>query len=254
MKRLKGWIKRCVPQNPDGREGLFSPLVEVAREDISKALDAGWQDPLIPERQYGLFVKKQIEDYRKGRPLEHFDALANILLDNIEGLAGKSLLEIGCSSGYFSQVLRIKGIAAEYQGCDYSDAFVGFARKLNPGTDFQRQDACSLSYPGGSFDIVVSGCCLLHIMDYKKAVSEAARVSKAHVVLHGTPVLHRKDTAYYIKTAYGIKMFEIHFNERELFRLMRENGLKVEDIVTFNMSASGTDDFLAYKTYLCGKN
>ena len=229
-------------------------FVEVNKKDIMAELSDSWKDPGVPRRQYEECTKKELENYRKGLSVLPFDVLVDILKDSIQGLSGKTILEIGCSSGYYSQVLKIKGIDAEYHGCDFSAAFIELAKNLHPGIDFQVQNACALGYPDRSFDIVVSGCCLLHILDYPKAIKETARTAKEYAVFHRTPILHKKQTTYYVKTAYGIKMFEIHFNERELLRLMRENNLRVTDIITYNASIEESiGDFYAYKTYFCQK-
>ncbi len=237
------------------KEPFLPPLnhfVEVRKEDIANELCDSWKDAGVPRQQYEICTRKEINNYKNNMPVLPFDVFVDILKENVPKLDDKTMLEIGCSSGYYNEVLKIKGIKAEYHGCDYSPAFIEFAKELYPGLDFQVQDACGLTYSDGSFDIVVSGCCLLHIMDYKKAIAEAARTAKEYVVFHRTPVLHRKETSYYVKTAYGVRMFEIHFNERELLRLMRKNGLSLEDITTFNASVEDSD-FFAYKTYFCSK-
>jgi len=247
LKRIARMETSKVISSPD-------EFVEICRENVDLALRCSWQDPSVPHRQYDACTKGQLRNYREGLSIEPYDVLVDILKENFTNLDEKNILEIGCSTGYYRDVLKIKGINAEYHGCDYSNSFIDFARKLFPGTDFQVQDNCSLSYPDKSFDIVISGCCLLHIMDYKKAIEETARVAKDYVVFHRTPVLHKKETSYYIKTAYGVKMFEIHFNERELLRLMSENGLTVIDIITFACSTEkSSGDLHAYKTYLCRK-
>lgn len=232
-----------------------SDYVEVTREEIEEELANSWKDSKVPQIQFDTYTKEQLENYRRGLSVEPYDVLVRILKDN--GLDGKRkrMLEVGCSTGYYSEVLKIKAINSAYSGCDYSESFIEFATRLYPGIDFQVQDACSLTYPDGSFDIVISGCCLLHIMNYEKAIEETARIAKEYVVFHRTPVLHKKDTSYYIKTAYGVKMFEIHFNERELLKLFDKNNLKVIDIITFNCGLEkNSGDFYAYKTYLCMKS
>mgnify|MGYP001587760411 CR=1 FL=1 len=228
--------------------------VEVSKDEIDSKLNNAWKDPQVPQRQFDMYTRNQLKDYRKGVPIEPFDILVDILRESISNTEN-TILEIGCSSGYYKEVLKIKGINMEYHGCDYSEAFITFAKKLFPGIDFQVQDARSLTYPDNCFNIVISGCCLLHILEYEKAIRETARVAKDYVIFHRTPVLHKKETSYYNKTAYGIKMFEIHFNERELIKLFKKNGLRIIDIITFNASLEETTkDFYAYKTYLCEKN
>ena len=227
---------------------------QVRREDIRVGLSDSWKDPAVPKRQYESITVKELDRYRNNEPVQPFDALVNIIKESIPSAAVASILEIGCSTGYYSQVLKIKGISGTYHGCDYSDTFIAFASSLYPEIDFQVQDACSLAYATDQFDLVISGCCLLHIMDYEKAIAETARVAKKYVIFHRTPVLHIQDTSFYLKNAYGVDMFEIHFNEREFLRLIRDNGLTVLDIITFNITAlSAGNDFFSVKTYLCSK-
>lgn len=216
----------------------------------ARLLDA-WKDEKIPERQRHL-VEQQLQAYQNGQPNPVFDALVDILTSNVADLNGKTLLEVGCSSGYYSEVLALREIRGFYTGCDYSEALVGLARKLYPSTKFDIQDATSLSYKAEEFDIVISGCCILHIPDYLKAIAEAARVSRQYVVFHRTPVLHLSGPAYFTKKAYGVETLEIHFNEQKLVQLFRQQGLCVVDINTHAVSwNSKLADVFAMKTYLC---
>ena len=220
----------------------------------SELVDA-WKNVLIPQRQYQEVVLDALEKYRNGLSIEVFDVLVNILKDNILELNKKTLLEIGCASGYYSEVLRLKGIDVEYHGCDYSVAYIDFARKLYPEIDFQVQDARFMTYPDKHFDIVVLGGCLLHIKEFDLAIAEAARIAKNYVISHRTPIWHKKETSFHIKVAYGVEMFEIHFNERELLKLFRKNSLKIIDIITYNFGfQEGLMDVFTYKTYLCIKD
>lgn len=60
-----------------------SALLECNKEDIEKNLIHAWQDPSLPQRQFDTNTLKQVEDYRKGLPVEPFDVLVNTLRDNI---------------------------------------------------------------------------------------------------------------------------------------------------------------------------
>lgn len=229
----------------------YRPLAGESIHDASAQLSDAWKDEELPGRQRAL-VDGQLESYRKNIPNPVFDALVDILATNIPNVSAMSLLEIGCSSGYYSEVLRIKGIQAKYTGCDYSPAFIHQASQYYPALQFNVENAVSLSYPDNSFDIVVSGCCLLHISDFDKAISEAARVAGKYVVFHRTPVLHRNGPVYYRKKAYGVETLEIHFNEQKLIELFVRHGLAVIDVNTHALSwVSRLDDALAMKTYLC---
>ena len=177
-----------------------------------------------------------------------------ILSVNIAGLAGLRVLEIGCSSGYYSEVFAIKQLGLRYEGCDYSAAFIDLARRLYPGIAFEVGDATGLRYADRSFDVVVSGGCILHIPEYERAIAEAARVSRRWVAFHRTPVLHMHGPVTYTKKAYGVETIEIHFNEQALLRLFSAHGMRVVDINTHSIGwEEASADALAMKTYLCEK-
>lgn len=220
---------------------------------VARSLRDSWRDSDIPDRQRQL-VEKELANYRQNKPVPVFDALVDILKSNIANIAGARLLEIGCSSGYYSEVLAIKDLSVAYEGCDYSEPFVVLARRHYPQLPFSVQDAIDLRFTTGSFDIVVSGGCLLHIPEYERAIAEAARVSRRWVVFHRTPVVHLRGPLTYTKKAYGVDTFEIHFNEQLLFRSFSRHGMRVVDANTHSIGwDSAASDALAMKTYLCEK-
>lgn len=230
----------------------YAQLDPDAGRQAAQALREAWRDEDIPPRQRAL-VDAQLKAYRSGRPNAAFDALVDVLRPLCRPHPGLRLLEVGCSSGYYSEVLTARGLEVKYAGCDYSEAFVAQARKLYPTLAFEQADATRLPYGDASMDVVVSGCCLLHIPEYGQAVAETARVSGRWTVFHRTPVLHAAPTRYFTKRAYGVGTFEIHFNETELVRLFAHNGLKIVDVVTLAVDWAGGASF-ASKTYLCEKS
>ncbi len=221
--------------------------------DVSERLGSAWKDPGVPAKQRRL-VDEELASYRTGRPCPSFDALVEILRHNIPNLDGMTLLEVGCSTGYYGEVLQARGIHAEYRGCDFSQAFINLARKSYPSFGFDVEDATRLNYPDNSFDIVVSGCCLLHIRCYEEAIAEAARVARQFAVFHRTPVLHMQGPLFYRKKAYGMEMLEIHFNEQQLVRLFSAHRLHLVDINCHAVMAHrDIHDPLFHKSYLCRK-
>jgi SAM-dependent methyltransferase len=218
---------------------------------LSRSLRDSWRDAGIPQRQRQI-VDKELAHYRQGMPVAVFDALVGVLTNNITDLSGARLLEIGCSSGYYAEVFAIKNLGLGYEGCDYSEAFVALARQLYPHLPFSVQDAVDLKFADESFDIVVSGGCLLHIPEYERAIAEAARVSRRWVVFHRTPVVHLRENLVYTKKAYDVETIEIHFNEQKLFNIISRHGMRVLDANTHSIGwDSQASDALAMKTYLC---
>jgi len=162
------------------------------------------------------------------------------------------VLEVGCSSGYYSEVLAIANLYVDYTGCDYSERFIQLARNTYPELQFDIDDAIKLGYSDNMFDIVISGCCLLHIADYKMAVAETVRVAARYVIFHRTPVVIDKPDKYFTKMAYGVETLEIHFNEADFLRLLANNGLEL--LETYSLSENCRDEFdSAVRTYVCRK-
>jgi len=231
----------------------FRPIPRSTLSETSALLANAWRSESIPARQRRV-VEAELAAFRRRQAVPVFDALVDIVKRNVSEPEGGTFLEIGCSSGYYSEVLRCGGINVRYHGCDYSAAFIRMARELYGAELFDMEDATSLSYGSSTFDIVMSGCCLLHIIDYNSAIAEASRVAKAYVLFHRTPVLHLSGPTFYTKKAYGQEMVEIHFNEQELVRQFCRNGLHVIDVNThLSTTEHGRREPLFYKTYLCRK-
>lgn len=219
-------------------------------QTVETELQGAWKHNSLPERQRKL-VNSQLKSYLAGEPVMVFDTLVEAL-KRLPPAERTTLLEIGCSSGYYSEVLAARGIDARYHGCDYSTAFIDLARRCYPQVVFDVMDATQLAYADGQFDVVVSGSCLLHILDYPTAIAETARVARHYVIFHRTPVLHKSATRHFTKEAYGVKTLEIHCSEKELVRLFSGNQLQVIDIPTIDVGWHD-DDAFAIKTYVCRK-
>ena len=236
---------------------VSSNYVNLQGEEVNvegQRLRNSWQDDALPKRQREL-VDQQLRQYRAGTRIDVFD----VFVDSVRALSdlppGASLLEVGCSSGFYSEVVEIAGLPVGYSGCDYSDAFIRLAKKKYPTVAFAVEDATALHYDDRSFDIVVSGCCLLHIPEYAKGVAETARIARRYAIFHRTPVVWGQSEQCYRKQDYGVETIEIHFNEPEFLALLNNNGLEL--ITSHTLSEESTDATRAQghanRTYVCRK-
>ena len=232
----------------------YIPLSQGDASAEGQRLRASWQDSNLPARQLEL-VQQQLQRYRAGARIDVFDVFVQSLKCLPETAPGMSLLEIGCSSGFYSEVLDIHGLPFTYSGCDYSSAFIDLAKQRYPGLQFTVEDATRLLHADNAFDVVVSGCCLLHIPEYPQAVAETARVARRYAVFHRTPVVWGQTEQWYRKKAYGIETVEIHFNEPEFLALLQSQELELiatytlHEIIDPSNSAQGH----AVRTYVCRK-
>ena len=203
---------------------IANPDLAVLRKKYANT----WKDDSFPEKQWRR-VEKQLQNINN---VPEFQAAIDCI--KTTKLKSPSILEIGCSSGYLSEVLKKTGIKARYEGTDYSSSFIHFARQKYPDVKFTVNDAINLHYKNNSFDVIVSGACILHIINYQKAIAEASRVAKKFVIFHRTPVLHTLPTTFLTKVAYGAKMMDVFFNEEELIDLFHKNKLAVIKIITLS--------------------
>ncbi len=246
---LKGGLRLVMP----GR-GVSTHYVEMVGDEVGREfvrLRTAWKNDELPVKQREL-VEGQLEEYRHGAAIDVFDVMVKSLSGLQSGTGKMRLLEVGCSSGYYSEVFEISGLNVDYTGCDYSDAFVAMARQRYPSLRFDVQDATALEYADNAYDVVISGCCLLHIPQYKAAVAETARVASRYAIFHRTPVVLGQPNRYYRKLAYGVETVEIHFNEPEFIQLLADNGLELLATHTLDETVShGVRS--ATKTYVCHK-
>lgn len=264
---MKAWLRRRIDRHPTAKRILkwglaratggrsvstgYAEIEKSAQTAEASRLRDSWQNRDLPERQYAI-VEKELSDFRRGQDVRVFDVFVSALHDaRSAGAERISLLEVGCSSGYYSEVIGIAGLDVDYSGCDYSSAFIEMARDRYPERNFKVSDACKLDYDDGAFDVVVSGCCLLHIPEYEAAVNEAARVARQYVIFHRTPLLLSAETTFFRKLAYEVETVEIHFNQEHFRALLREARLDI--IAEYSISESPENGGSAIITIVCRK-
>lgn len=132
-----------------------------------------------------------------------------------------SVLDVGCGCGLYRQVARRLKAACRYLGCDVSQAMIDKALELVPGGMFDRCDARHLDL--GSFDLVVESCVMLHVLDWRRILSECCRSSKYWMMLHRTPWA-TDETICCSQDAYGHDFFVIRFARDDITHEMHSHG------------------------------
>jgi SAM-dependent methyltransferase len=190
------------------------------------ASSGGWLAARTVARQERAY-QGLIAAMKRGEPRLDFKVPAEAIAAT--GLANPRLLEVGCGSGYYSDVFaKLLADGVRYTGVDYSDAMIARARARSPSTAFEIADATKLPYADGAFDIVFNGVSLMHIIDYQAAIREAARVAAGYCIFHTVPVFHDYRTTFLRKYAYGAPVVEVIFCKQELMQLCRDAGLRLE--------------------------
>jgi SAM-dependent methyltransferase len=184
----------------------------------------GWFAARTVARQERAY-RKLVAAMKDGEPRLDFRIAAEAVAAT--GLSNPRLLEIGCGSGYYSEVLAtLLPNGVRYAGIDYSDAMIARARTHYPAIAFEVADATKIPYADQSFDIAFNGVSLMHILDYQAAIHEAARVAR-FCIFHSVPVFDDYRTTYLGKYAYGAPVVEVVFGKQELMSLCSDAGLRL---------------------------
>ncbi len=232
----------------------YRPIRKWRIRKESARLRSSWQSQDLPARQREL-VNQQLADYARGAAIDVFDVLVDALQTIKPAGRPMTLLEVGCASGFYGEVLEIKQMSVQYSGCDYSPAFIELGKRYYPDMPLYVEDATALSFNDESFDVVVSGCCLLHIPGFEQAIAETARTCRDHAIFHRTPVHTGRPHRYFRKQAYGVETVEIHFNEPDLLRLFAQYGLECIQTYTLSQESDPDDPSVMHynRTYVCRK-
>lgn len=86
----------------------------------------------------------------------------------------KQVLDVGCGVGYGTALLARTAVRSV--GIDISQKAINEAFRLYPAGEFLRMDAESMTFPSGSFDVIVSTENFEHLPNQAKHVRELARV------------------------------------------------------------------------------
>jgi SAM-dependent methyltransferase len=223
--------KRIVKATPILRRHIFSSTDYRVLSGLQEARDmsvssGGWLAARTVARQERAY-RGLIAAMKRGEPRLDLKVAAEAV--TATGLTNPRLLEVGCGSGYYSDVFAVLlAGGVRYTGVDYSSAMIARARARSPSTAFEIADATRLPYADGAFDIVFNGVSLMHIIDYQAAIREAARVAAGYCIFHTVPVFHDHRTMFLRKYAYGAPVVEVVFSKQELMQSCRDAGLRLE--------------------------
>ncbi len=138
----------------------------------------------------------------------------------------KSILDIGIGSGLFGEAFSKKGI--KVSGIDLNSEMIEAAKEYLPDGDLVIAQAEDIPFPDKSFDASFFGLVLHEVSDYKKALSEAFRVSGSFTFIlewqykageFGPPLEHRLKPAFIEELAMSSGYREIRMIELDILVL-----------------------------------
>ena len=207
-----------------GPESLFSSYHPASCEDMTPASEFAWTDETLPVHQRQT-VQKSLESMYSGNVIPTFHPLADAL--HYIAHDSMSILDIGCASGYYNEAIDyLLPYEINYAGIDYSESLVKMAKDLYPNAKFEIGDGANIPYANQSYTISLSSAVLLHVHDVSVHIAEMCRVAKKFVILNRTDIVRNRENQYFEKTAYGVNMVEVWYNEEYLIDLFLSHGFK----------------------------
>jgi SAM-dependent methyltransferase len=212
-------------------DSVSTDFIDIKQSDVSTELLEGWKNRNIATSQRGL-VQHELGLMYKGQtptPFQVADTLLKPIIRN-----NMKVLEVGCSSGYYNEVLEyLLNKTIDYTGADYSEAMITMAKEYYPSSQFKVADGANLPFARESFDVTISGGILIHCPNFQPHISETCRVTKDYILLHRTPINRLGATRLFEKSAYGVKTVEVWFNENELLGCFLKEGFKPINLLVF---------------------
>ncbi|GBL37958.1 malonyl-[acyl-carrier protein] O-methyltransferase [Anaerolineaceae bacterium] len=115
----------------------------------------------------------QLAAYRQAREPKHHELrLLELLIQRAPEL--RCLLDIGCASGAFIQLIRPRFAAAKFTGIDISAELIELAKKkfeADPNCSFYVQDALAYT-PQNKYDVIIASGVLSIFEDFEEPLSK----------------------------------------------------------------------------------
>ncbi len=154
-------------------------------------------DPMSDSHQHERRFHGEPGRLRSAERVAHLEVERVVAL-SLEGLAVRSVLDIGTGTGLFAEAF-LKGVPA-VMGIDTNLQLLTLARQGFPEAQFLASEAEHLPFPDHSFDLAFLGLLLHETDDPLEAIQEARRIARSRVVVlewpfqeeeHGPPLADR---------------------------------------------------------------
>ena len=202
-------------------------MLEWIRRLTGRDLSNSYADSSIAPKQRQL-VDEQLQAMRIGEAPQHFQVVGRILsgLKEQTGARSFSLLDAGCGSGYYSEIIShfVPG-GIHYIGVDFNLGMLSMARQYYPALPVARMDLRRLAVRDASVDLVMSGAAIVHIREWDTALKELTRVTRKWLLLHRTLVYTSTPTSVSVERHYEKDVYRVRISEAEFLALTDKLGM-----------------------------
>ncbi len=146
----------------------------------------------------------------------------------------KSILDVGCASGWLTARVARMLPKASVAGVDVSPKMIDYAKVVHPHINFVQADAHKLPFPDGSFDLIICTETLEHVVDPLKVLREVGRCltkqGEAIISMDTGSLLFKITWFFWTKTKGKVwQKAHLHkFNRRKLQKIFKKAGFKIK--------------------------
>lgn len=142
-------------------------------------------------------------------------------------LTNKKVLDLGCGSGRYTQVL--KDLGASVVGIDPSEGLLKIAREQIQNIDFIKADSSNLPFNNNYFDMVFAGMVIHYVKDIELSFKEVSRVLKPEGIFIFTSHVPYLELAKKIKFENrSYYEFDHYFKEGARYKNWSSIGIRVK--------------------------
>ncbi len=121
-------------------------------DELAEKLADNWQQDMVGVLQRKLVDYQLYQMKHNNSPMVIH--LINEIMKQFKEINNLSILDIGCSTGYYSEVFKFYDPEKfKYNGCDYNQESIKIAQSKYPDLDFYCEDATRMSFSDNKFDI-----------------------------------------------------------------------------------------------------
>ena len=171
-------------------------------------------------------AEAELKAMRQGLAPDAFRVLGKAVywLKNQSQLGLVSLLDAGCASAYYHEVIEFYTPGwVEYTGIDFNTEAIHMAKALYPDRPLFVANIMQMGFVNQQFDAVLSAATINHIKKWRLALAELTQVCRHWLILHRLPV-HEEETMVSTAEAYGETVWDIVFNSQELAFTLAKKG------------------------------
>ncbi len=173
-------------------------------------------------------------------PLKETDKYYRWIIDLLEPVRDKRLLDIACGGGFLLKEAEKRGLITF--GVDISEKAIEIAKRSAPNSNLAVADGENLNFQDNFFDYITNLGSLEHFLNPEKGVQEMTRLLKndgkaivmvpnSHSLIHFSRVLRKGSTHRNSKQA-----IEQDCTRKEWQELFEENGLIIDKVLKYNQT------------------